>query len=66
MWRYVVLDGDVLDGVVHSHCGVALDGDVHGGDQHGGDVHGGEVHGVEWRGEEIANIKIILQSFSVH
>ena len=46
----------VLDGVVHSHCGVALDGDV----------HGGEVHGVEWRGEEIANIKIILQSFSVH
>ena len=40
---------------------VVLDGDLLDGDE-----HGGEVHGVEWRGEEIANIKMILQSFSVH
>ena len=45
---------------------VVLDGDVHDGDLLDGDEHGGEVHCVEWRGEEIANIKMILHSFSVH
>ena len=56
----VMLDGVVLYGVVL--YGVVLYGVVLDGVVLDGDVHGA----VEWRREEIANIKIILQSFSVH